>query len=438
MATYITQKKQFKELIPEETIRKWTEQVLDALAYIHAHKILHRDLKPSNLLLASDGSIKICDFGIAKVLEHTEDIVQTIIGTPHYMSPELLISKPYSFKSDIWSLGCIVHELCTLRRPFEGSNIIEIVSKTISNEPVPISTIYSFDLQNAICQMLQKDPENRPTIHQLCILMAISPIPTYSFRTSGLSVQKTEEPVTSEVSLGFDFESKSGLKNNSTCQLMSSEKLSSKLSDIDDNYKPLLELKPMYDCESNDSAPKVFLDEEMQVKMPKIESQARPNSGNRRNGCFSAFHCSNGAFDSDHKNLKAKSFIITHKYKNKLSPYKPKTPAKQMSDISPVNLEADEDFMQITHRSKNMLSLNNPKTPIKQMSDISPGNFEADEDLLQCVEVNFTVLAEDKITDKKDDQSNRDSPITNRADRFSWACRSRIRQFKSEIDGSLM
>jgi NIMA (never in mitosis gene a)-related kinase len=71
--------------------------------------------------------LKLGDFGISKVLEKTLDQAETMVGTPYYMSPEMYENKPYTHKSDIWALGCILYELCTLKRAFEGSNIMSLI-----------------------------------------------------------------------------------------------------------------------------------------------------------------------------------------------------------------------------------------------------------------------------------------------------------------------
>jgi len=142
-------------------------QIVLALKYIHGLKILHRDLKASNLFLSSTGSLKIGDFGIAKVLEGTLENAQTMVGTPYYMSPEIIENKPYQFKSDVWSLGCILYELCTLEHTFRAANIIELIKKILNEVPEPIPSCYSRELQEIITLILSKNPIQRPSIDQL-------------------------------------------------------------------------------------------------------------------------------------------------------------------------------------------------------------------------------------------------------------------------------
>ena len=103
--------------------------MLYGLQYVHKYKILHRDLKTSNIFLSSNGTVKIGDFGVSKVLEETEANAETVIGTPYYLSPEICKSEPYGYKSDVWSLGCILYELCTLKHAFNSSNLLGLVNK---------------------------------------------------------------------------------------------------------------------------------------------------------------------------------------------------------------------------------------------------------------------------------------------------------------------
>jgi NIMA (never in mitosis gene a)-related kinase len=82
------------------------------LKALHSKHVLHRDLKSANIFLTSKRLLKIGDFGISKVLDNTS--ANTFVGTPYYLSPEVCCNKKYDLRSDLWSLGCILYELCTL------------------------------------------------------------------------------------------------------------------------------------------------------------------------------------------------------------------------------------------------------------------------------------------------------------------------------------
>ena len=92
--------------------------MLLAVGFMHGNKIVHRDIKPQNVFVDSDMNLKVGDFGISKLLDYTAQNCQTSAGTPSYMAPEMVESQDYSFKADIWSLGCVIYEMITLKPPF--------------------------------------------------------------------------------------------------------------------------------------------------------------------------------------------------------------------------------------------------------------------------------------------------------------------------------
>ena len=97
-------------LLPEEKIWELFSQMCHGLLYLHGRKIFHRDLKLQNIFMTEDDTLKIGDLGISKQMDSTRQTTDTrMIGTPLYLSPEILNNEPYSFKSDIWALGCILY-----------------------------------------------------------------------------------------------------------------------------------------------------------------------------------------------------------------------------------------------------------------------------------------------------------------------------------------
>lgn len=151
----------------EAQIMDWFVQICLAMKHIHERKILHRDLKTQNIFLTSKGEVKIGDFGISRVLKSTYDCAQTAIGTPYYLSPEICQEKPYNQKSDIWSLGCILYEITTLRHAFDSSNMKGLVLKILRGNYPPIPEIYSDNLRSLLSEMLQRDPQQRPSIKRI-------------------------------------------------------------------------------------------------------------------------------------------------------------------------------------------------------------------------------------------------------------------------------
>ena len=160
-------KKRGKQLFSENEIMHDFIQIALAIKYIHDRKILHRDLKAQNVFLTKDGTVKLGDFGIARVLENTFQLCKTQIGTPYYLSPEMCEGKNYNSKTDIWSLGCILYELCTLKHPFDAANVNGLLMVIIRGKYQPISSYYSQNLKSLVQQLLTKDPAKRPSINQI-------------------------------------------------------------------------------------------------------------------------------------------------------------------------------------------------------------------------------------------------------------------------------
>ena len=112
LQTFLKNWKKKGDLLDEKVVVNWFIQLLFGVKALHSKNVLHRDLKSANIFLTSNKTLKIGDFGISKVLDNTS--AKTFVGTPYYLSPEVCENRPYSLSSDLWALGCIVYEMCTL------------------------------------------------------------------------------------------------------------------------------------------------------------------------------------------------------------------------------------------------------------------------------------------------------------------------------------
>lgn len=152
----------------ESVVWSFSVQILQALAYLHKKKILHRDLKSANCFLTADGRLKLGDFNVSTHLK--QGMARTQIGTPYFMSPEIYLHRPYDEKSDMWSVGCIIYEMCALRPPFRGRDIDDLAKRVIAGSYPSIPSGYSMELRQVISQLLQVDPVRRLSAAQMLSL----------------------------------------------------------------------------------------------------------------------------------------------------------------------------------------------------------------------------------------------------------------------------
>jgi len=125
-------KKQAGKITPNQAVNIVTD-ILIGLQELARHGIIHRDLKPANILISRKDTFKITDFGFARMVEKTDYLMTSLVGTPLYMSPQILKRQMYSSKCDVWSVGLIFYELIYGHTPWPSNSVIDLVNNMFSN-----------------------------------------------------------------------------------------------------------------------------------------------------------------------------------------------------------------------------------------------------------------------------------------------------------------
>jgi eukaryotic-like serine/threonine-protein kinase len=150
---------------PLPRVLRIMEQACSALQFAHERNVVHRDIKPANLMLTGDDTVKVTDFGTAKILQFgTVQQTAHVMGTPSYMSPEQVKGRAVDGRSDIFSLGVMLYEMVTGEKPFPGQNITTVIYKIVNEEPVPpkqVDPSIHPGISAVVMRALAKDPDTR-------------------------------------------------------------------------------------------------------------------------------------------------------------------------------------------------------------------------------------------------------------------------------------
>ena len=166
LANRIKEQKKKGKYFNEKDIWRVFIQLVKGLKSLHDLDILHRDIKSSNIFLFSDGTAKLGDLNVCKILSNNV-LGHTQAGTPSYAAPEVWLEKPYGLKSDIWSLGCVLYEIISLHCPFRGENVVELYNKVLVGEFSRIPNKFSDELNWIILHMINLDVDKRLSCDEL-------------------------------------------------------------------------------------------------------------------------------------------------------------------------------------------------------------------------------------------------------------------------------
>ena len=147
-----------------DTVLPLFRELASALNYAHRAGVIHRDLKPANIIQTQDGHLKLMDFGIAKVPTSELTREGQFLGTPAYMSPEQIMGRGVDGRSDLFSLGCVLYEMLTCRKPFPGEDIATVTFQILSEEPPSVLSCcpeLSPDVDQMVRYLMAKDPDRR-------------------------------------------------------------------------------------------------------------------------------------------------------------------------------------------------------------------------------------------------------------------------------------
>ena len=167
LRNYIKVYKKHNAQISEKKIWKILCEIIISTSYLHDYSIIHRDIKTQNILFENNYDIFLADFGVSKILPPTKIHTNTQIGTPFYLSPEVINGNRYTTSTDVWAIGCVLYELMYGQMPYEAQNLYQLYYKIKNNNVVyPVSN-YSCELVDLLKELLNKNEYRRPNLNNI-------------------------------------------------------------------------------------------------------------------------------------------------------------------------------------------------------------------------------------------------------------------------------
>lgn len=167
LSGYLKKRRSQKKYLSEDEILNWFTQICLGLKCIHDTAIIHRDLKTQNIFITGHNNQQIGDFGVSRLNCGEDDIFKTVIGTPLFQAPEVCQQQSYNQKADIWSLGCILYEICALKVPFDATTYDGLRIKICRGDYPSLPDKYTKGLKGMIRKCQSLDVEARPSVEEI-------------------------------------------------------------------------------------------------------------------------------------------------------------------------------------------------------------------------------------------------------------------------------
>lgn len=389
----------------EEFIRKVIICLIEGVDTLHNNYIFHRDLKSANVFLFSNGKAKLGDLNVSKVAHRGLGSTQT--GTPYYASPEIWKDSPYDYKSDIWSLGCIIHEVCSLNPPFKAESMDELYNKVIKGKYELIPSHYSWEIRELIKILLNTKPEKRPSCKEIKSSQLYKNLNKgIIFESDDTEYLKSTINYNNKTIYNNEFITSNTKDRNSDCSSSMTENNNEKLEKSQKNIIFKTSLEPLSINQNNENQNNIenneYLDENIDfydtIKIPfeinlnnfyKLSKYLPKNRYNQKNKSLNENETVNKLRYSD-KNNKDNSYTILNENQLKNKKFNYKNFKKEINNINIRSLQKNEPS---SKNSNFIIEKFNKLTSIAKAYKLEKINkFQMDNDYMKCAMFNNIVM----------------------------------------------